>query len=57
MLSNSNPKNTNKDDNFFEKIYKGFSINEIVANRNINANSEKRGAITELLITNTKRSV
>ena len=57
MLSNSNPKNTNKDDNFFEKIYRGFSINEIVANRNINANSEKRGAITELLITNTKRSV
>ena len=57
MLSNSNPKNTNKDDNFFEKIYRGFSINEIVANRNINANPEKRGAITELLITNTKRSV
>ena len=57
MLSNSNPKNTNKDDDFFEKIYAGFSINEIMANRNINSNSEGRGAITELLITNTKRSV
>lgn len=32
MLSNSNPKNTNKDDNFFEKIYKGFYINEIQLN-------------------------
>ena len=28
MLSNSNPKNTNKDDIFFEEIYKGFKINE-----------------------------
>ena len=27
MLSNSNPKNVNKDDNFFENIYKGFVIN------------------------------
>ena len=32
MLSNSNPKNTNKDDNFFEEIYKGFYINEIQLN-------------------------
>ena len=31
MLSNSNPKNTNKDDNFFDEIYKGFNINEISA--------------------------
>ena len=32
MLSNSNPKNTNKDDNCFEEIYKGFYINEIQLN-------------------------
>lgn len=52
MLSNSNPKNTNKEDNFFEEIYKGFNINEISAKRMINANCKGRGAISELLITN-----
>lgn len=52
MLSNSNPKNTNKEDNFFEDIYNGFNINEIYAKRMINTNSSGRGAISELLITN-----
>lgn len=52
MLSNSNPKNTNKEDNFFEEIYCGFNINEIYAKRMINANSSGRGEISELLITN-----
>ena len=52
MLSNSNPKNVNEDDNFFENIYKGFVINEISAKRMINANAKGRGEISELLITN-----
>lgn len=52
MLSNSNPKNTNKEDNFFEDIYNGFNINEVYAKRMINANSSGRGTISELLITN-----
>ena len=52
MLSNSNPKNTNKDDDFFEKIYTGFNINEVLAKRMINADCTGRGAISELLITN-----
>ena len=52
MLSNSNPKNTDKKDNFFEEIYKGFYINEISAKRMINANAKGRGEISELLITN-----
>lgn len=52
MLSNSNPKNTNKNDNFFETIYNGFNINEISAKRMINANAKGRGEISELLITN-----
>lgn len=56
MLSNSNPKNTNKEDNFFEDIYKGFYINEISAKRMINANSKGRGEISELLITNYKEN-
>ena len=52
MLSNSNPKNNNEKDDFFEQIYNGFKINEIKANRMINSNKEKRGKISELLITN-----
>ena len=52
MLSNSNPKNVDANDNFFENIYKGFNINEVSAKRMINSNSEGRGEISELLITN-----
>lgn len=52
MLSNSNPKNVNENDNFFEDIYKGFYINEVSAKRMINANAKGRGEISELLITN-----
>ncbi len=52
MLSNSNPKNVNEDDTFFEKIYKEFYINEVFAKRMINSNVKGRGQISELLITN-----
>jgi DNA adenine methylase len=52
MLSNSNPKNTNQEDTFFEDIYSEFNINEVYARRMINANSKGRGEISELLITN-----
>lgn len=52
MLSNSNPKNINENDTFFEKIYKGFYINEVFAKRMINSNAKERGQISELLITN-----
>lgn len=52
MLSNSNPKNTNKEDNFFEDIYKGFNIYEVSAKRMINSKAQERGKMMELLITN-----
>ena len=52
MLSNSNPKNTNKEDTFFDNIYQGFNINQIQASRMINANSNGRGKISEILVTN-----
>ena len=54
MLSNSNPKNINKEDSFFDNIYEGFNINQIQASRMINANSKGRGKITEILVTNYK---
>lgn len=52
MLSNSNPKNVNENDTFFDDIYFGYNINELQANRMINSNSNKRGKISELLIIN-----
>lgn len=52
LLSNSDPKNTNPDDEFFDEIYSGFKIERIFANRAINSKGSKRGKITELLISN-----
>ncbi|MFW6028925.1 MAG: DNA adenine methylase [Halanaerobiales bacterium] len=50
MLSNSNPKNTDPDDNFFEKLYKGYTIEEVYAKRAINSKASKRGELSELII-------
>ena len=52
LASNSDPKNTNKEDNFFDELYSNFSIERITASRMINSNAKKRGAISELLISN-----
>jgi DNA adenine methylase len=52
MLSNSNPKNENPGDDFFERLYQGFNISTVLAARAINSNGGKRGAISELVITN-----
>jgi len=41
-------------DNFFDDIYNEFNINRVMARRSINANADKRGQLTELLITNYK---
>uniref|UniRef100_A0A832G260 Site-specific DNA-methyltransferase (adenine-specific) n=1 Tax=Ignavibacterium album TaxID=591197 RepID=A0A832G260_9BACT len=52
MLSNSDPKNVNPKDDFFEKLYKGFNIYRIPAKRLINSVATKRGSVNELVITN-----
>ena len=52
LASNSDPKNSNEEDNFFDNLYSNFEIERVSASRIINANPEKRGAINELLITN-----
>lgn len=52
ILSNSDTKNVNPEDNFFDDLYNKFNIQRVFAKRNINSNSSKRGQITELLITN-----
>ena len=52
MLSNSDVKGKDINDNFFDEIYSEFSIARVKARRSINANPEKRGELNELLITN-----
>ncbi|QJR44460.1 Dam family site-specific DNA-(adenine-N6)-methyltransferase [Mycoplasma miroungirhinis] len=53
ILSNSDPKNNDNLDNFFDDLYKLFNINRISTSRKINPNPDKRKSIvTELLITN-----
>jgi len=52
LLSNSDPKNENKNDTFFERHYRGFTIDRVKATRVINCKGAHRGEINELLITN-----
>ena len=52
ILSNSDVKGKNPDDNFFDNLYSNFNIKRVSARRNINSNPNKRGELTELLITN-----
>jgi DNA adenine methylase len=52
ILSNSDPKNENQTDNFFEYAYADYRIQKIRAARNINSKGNKRGKINELLIVN-----
>jgi len=57
MLSNSDPKNTDEQDDFFDSLYKDFYINRVRATRMINSKSSKRGKVSELIITNYKMEI
>ena len=52
LASNSDPKNTDVSDTFFDDLYAAFRIERVSAARMINANAKKRGAVSELLISN-----
>lgn len=52
MLSNSDPKNVNPNDNFFDDLYQNYHIERLSAKRLINCNSDRRGVITEILVMN-----
>lgn len=52
VASNSDPKNSDENDNFFDDLYSHFEIERVSASRMINSNAKKRGAINELLISN-----
>ena len=51
-LSNSDPKNHDLEDNFFDDLYSGFTINRIYARRMIGAKTVSRGKVSEILVTN-----
>lgn len=52
LVSNSDPKNENQLDDFFDSLYAGYNIRRVSAVRMINCRSERRGEIKELLISN-----
>lgn len=52
MLSNADCSAKNPEDTFFENLYADFNIYRVQASRAINANPNKRGKLTELLIKN-----
>lgn len=52
VVSNSDPKNSNTKDDFFDNIYAAHKIRRIEASRMINCDGESRGKIKELLISN-----
>ncbi|MCL2388206.1 MAG: DNA adenine methylase [Defluviitaleaceae bacterium] len=52
VASNSDPKNIDEQDNFFDILYAAHKISRIQASRAINSNGAKRGKVNELLIVN-----
>ncbi len=52
MLSNSDPKNIDINDHFFDFLYQNHSIQRIPAKRMINSVGQKRGNINEILVMN-----
>ena len=52
LLSNSDPKNEDPNDEFFDDLYSSMKVERVSASRMINSNANSRGKISELLIRN-----
>ena len=52
IASNSDPRNTNSKENFFDSIYNNFFIRRVSATRMINSDASGRGSISEIMISN-----
>ena len=52
MLSNSDPKNSDLNDTFFDDLYSDYNIIRVNAKRSINSKGNGRGSITEILVKN-----
>lgn len=56
IASNSDPQNADSGDDFFDKLYKMFNIKRVSASRMINSKGDRRGAISEIMISNISNS-
>ena len=52
VASNSDPKNSDENDCFFDELYAKYTITRVSAKRMINSNASGRGSVNELLICN-----
>lgn len=52
VASNSDPKNVDENDKFFDNLYSMFSIKRVSASRMVNANGNGRGLVSEIMISN-----
>lgn len=50
LISNSDPKNYDENDDFFDDLYEDFFIERIGARRMVNSDGRKRGEIDEILV-------
>lgn len=57
MLSNSDPRNENPNDSYFDELFSDYSIERVPAKRIINCNGAGRGDINELIITNYRMAI
>lgn len=53
ILSNSDVRDVNSEQGFFDSIYNMFCIKRVMASRMINSNPDKRGRLSEVMISNT----
>lgn len=56
MLSNSDSKLKGENVGYFDDLYKDYHIKRVWASRSINANPEKRGKLTEILVRNYNKT-
>ena len=52
VASNSDPKNVDPEEDFFDRLYHKFTIKRVSAARMINSNPNGRGCISEIMISN-----
>lgn len=52
VASNSDPQSVDDGDDFFDSLYKKFSIKRVYASRMINSKGNGRGAVSEIMISN-----
>ncbi|MCC8120155.1 MAG: DNA adenine methylase [Bacteroidales bacterium] len=55
ILSNSDVKGKDPENDFFDELYQNFNIRRVLATRMVNANPEKRGKLSELMISNIEQ--